>query len=266
MAEKTVGILGGMGPEATVDLFQKIVAATPASTDQEHLHIVIDNNPKIPSRQAAVLEGGEDPTPLLVSTARNLESAGADFLVMPCNAAHIFYQPVAEAVHIPVLHIADETVAEALRRYPDLQTVGILASTATIRLRLYHDRFESRGIAAISPSDEDQELVQAAIFSVKAGDKGPAIREKVQGVAERLAARGARLLVTACTELPLVLRDGDASVPVLDPTQTLAEAAVRFARGTRHSAAALCLGYPSEDAGGSHRLRPCGSSRVLSSA
>lgn len=230
MAEKIIGILGGMGPEATVDLFQKIVAATPAKTDQEHLRIIIDNNPKIPSRQAAALEGGEDPTPMLVSTARNLERAGADFLVMPCNAAHIFFQPVADAVRIPVLHIADETVAEALRRYPDLKKVGILASTATVQLRLYHDRFEAKGIAPIAPAEEDQEIVQAAIFSVKAGDKGPTVRERVRGVAEKLAARGAQLLVIACTELPLVLQDGDASVPVLDPTQTLALAVVRFAR------------------------------------
>lgn len=230
MAEKIVGILGGMGPEATVDLFQKIVAATPAKTDQEHLRIIIDNNPKIPNRQAAVLEGGDDPTPTLVSTARNLEKAGADFLVMPCNAAHLFYKAVAEAVRIPVLHIADETVAEALSRFPELESVGILASTATIQLRLYHDRFESKGIAALSPSQEEQEKVQAAIFSVKAGDKGPAVREAVREVGESLIARGAQLLVTACTELPLVLQDGDASVPVLDPTLCLALAAVRFAR------------------------------------
>lgn len=230
MAEKIVGILGGMGPEATVDLFQKIVAATPAETDQEHLRIIIDNNPKIPSRQAAMLEGGEDPTPMLVSTARNLEKAGADFLVMPCNAAHLFYQAVAEAVRIPALHIADETVAEALRRFPDLKTVGMLASTATVQFRLYHDRFEAKGIAALSPSEEEQEKLQAAIFSVKAGDKGPAVRAAVREIGENLAGRGAQLLVTACTELPLVLRDGGASVPVLDPTLCLALASVRFAR------------------------------------
>jgi len=230
VAEKIVGILGGMGPEATVDLFGKIVAATPAGTDQEHLRIIIDNNAKIPSRQAAALEGGEDPTPMLVSTAQNLERAGADFLVMPCNTAHLFYRPIAESIGIPVLHIADETVAEALRRFPNLEIVGVLASTATIKLRLYHERFEAKGIKTLSPSDEEQEAVQSAIFSVKGGDKGPEVRAKMREVAEGLAARGSQLLVTACTELPLVLRDGDASVPVLDPTQCLALAAVRFAR------------------------------------
>jgi len=230
VAEKIVGILGGMGPEATVDLFGKIVAATPAGTDQEHLRIIIDNNAKIPSRQAAVLEGGEDSTPMLVSTAQNLERAGADFLVMPCNTAHLFYQPIAEAIAIPMLHIADETVGEALRRFPSLETVGVLASAATIKLRLYHERFEARGVKVVSPSDVEQEAIQSVIFSVKGGDKGPEVQARVREVAESLATGGAQLLVTACTELPLVLQDGDVSVPVLDPTQCLALAAVRFAR------------------------------------
>jgi aspartate racemase len=230
MAEKVIGILGGMGPEATIDLFQKIVAATPARTDQEHLRVIIDNNPKIPDRTAALLHGGEDPTPLLQATARNLERAGADFLIMPCNSAHLFFDKVVEAVRIPVLHIADEAVAESLRRYPGIERVGILAATGTARLGLYHKRFEAKGIRALSPSDADQEIVHAAIFSVKAGDKGPAVRERIRGVAERMAGQGAQLLLTACTELPLILQDGDVSVPVLDPTQALAQAAVRLAR------------------------------------
>jgi len=230
MPEKVVGILGGMGPEATVDLFQKIVAATPARTDQKHLHIIIDCNAKIPSRQAA-LEGGEDPTPALQATARNLQKAGADFIVIPCNSAHNYYDRIVQAVWIPVLHIADEAVAEAVRRYPDLKVVGVLGATASIKMRLYQERFEARGIKALTVSEEDQEIVQGAIDRVKAGDKGPEVQSRVREMAEKLAARGAQLLLTACTELPLVLHDGDASVPVLDPTQMLAEAAVRFARG-----------------------------------
>lgn len=229
MTEKTIGILGGMGPEATIDLFRKIVATTPAKIDQEHLRIIIDNNPKIPDRTAALLQGGIDPTPLLQTTARNLERAGADFLVIPCNSAHLFYDSIVEVVRIPVLHIADEAVAEAGRRYPEIETVGILAAHGTVQLGLYHKRFEARGIRALSPSDTDQEIVQGAIFSVKAGDKGPAVRERIRVVAERLAGQGAQLLLTACTELPLILQDGDVSVPVLDPTQALALAAVRRA-------------------------------------
>lgn len=230
MPEKVVGILGGMGPEAAIDLFQKIVAATPASTDQEHLHIIVDSNTKIPSRQAALLEGGEDPTPMLQATARNLQKAGADFLVVACNSAHPYYEQIVASVWIPVLHIADETVAEAVRRYPGLKAVGVLGASGAIRLRVYQERFEGRGIRALVPSDDDQEIVQRTIFGVKAGEKGPEARARILDVAEKLAAAGAQLVLAACTELPLVLRDGDLSVPVLDPTQLLAEAAVRYAR------------------------------------
>jgi aspartate racemase len=231
MEEKVVGIMGGMGPEATADLFRKILAATPAKTDQEHLHIIIDCNSKIPSRPAALLEGGPDPTPLLQSTARNLERAGADFLVVACNTAHLFYERITEAVRIPVLHIVDEAIGEAQRRYPGLQSVGVLAGRGAIRLRLYQDRMEAKGIKAVVPSDEDQEIVVSVISSVKAGEKGPAVQSKIWNVAERLAKAGAQVVFTGCTELPLVLEDGDVGVPVLDPTQALAEAAVRFARG-----------------------------------
>jgi aspartate racemase len=231
MGEKIVGIMGGMGPEATVDLFRKILAATPAKSDQEHLHILIDCNSKIPSRPKALLEGGPDPTPLLQSTARNLERAGADFLVVACNTAHLFYDRIVEAVRVPVLHIVDEAIGEAQRRYPGLHSVGVLAGRGAIRLRLYQDRLEAKGIKAIVPSDEDQEIVVSVIYSVKAGDKGPAVREKIREVAHRLGRVGAQAVFTGCTELPLVLEDGDVDVPVLDPTQALAEAAVRFALG-----------------------------------
>ena len=229
--EKVVGIIGGMGPAATVDLFRKIVEATPAKRDQEHLRILIDCNAKIPSRPAALLKGGPDPTPLLQETARTLERAGAGVLLVACNTAHLFHDRIVAAVGIPVLHIVDEAIAEAVRRYPRVRAVGILAGGAAIRLRLYQDRLEAKGIRAIIPPGPDQESVISAIYSVKAGDKGPAVRARIREVAEGLARAGAELLFTGCTELPLVLQDGDVSVPVLDPTLILAQAAVRFARG-----------------------------------
>jgi aspartate racemase len=229
--EKVVGILGGMGPEATLDLFRKILAATPAKKDQEHLRILIDCNSKIPSRPAALLKGGPDPTPHLQESARILEQAGAGFLLVACNTAHLFYERIAEAVRIPVLHIVDEAIAEAQRRFPRLRSVGILAGGGAIRLRLYQDKLEAKGIQAIVPAEQDQERVVSIIYGVKAGDKGPEARAGIRAVAEALAGAGAEVLFTGCTELPLVLQDGDVAVPVLDPTQILAEAAVRFARG-----------------------------------
>ncbi|HEX9017160.1 MAG TPA: amino acid racemase [Chloroflexota bacterium] len=230
MAEKAIGILGGMGPEATVDLFAKIVAATPARTDREHLRIIVDDNPKVPDRIRAIFDGGEDPVPVLRDMARNLEHSGAGLLVIACNTAHVYYDAITEAVAIPILHIADEAVAELLRRYPGVRVVGVLGTDVTIRLGIYHSRLERSGVRPITPEPSDQEIVLSCIASVKAGDKGSAVRARLLAVAERLVARGAGVLITACTELPLLLRDGDASVPILDPTQTLALAAVRLAR------------------------------------
>jgi aspartate racemase len=231
VAEKVVGIVGGMGPEATLDLFGKLLAATPARTDQEHLHILIDCNSKIPSRPKALLEGGPDPTPLLQATARNLERAGADVLLIACNTAHLFYDRIVTAVRIPVLHIVEEAIAEATQRYPGLRAVGVLGGAGAIRLRQYQDRLEAKGLRAVVPSDADQEAVVSVIYRVKAGDKGPAVRARIREVAERLAAAGAEVMFLGCTELPLVLADGEAAVPVLDPTAVLARAAVRLARG-----------------------------------
>src|SRR5438132_7490497 len=113
MADKVIGVLGGMGPWATLDLFEKILRLTPAQVDQDHFRLVIDNNPKIPDRSPAILGEGEDPTPGLIATAQNLQQAGADFLVIPCNTAHFFYDRIVTAVSIPVLLIIDEFAAAA---------------------------------------------------------------------------------------------------------------------------------------------------------
>ena len=110
MKDKTVGILGGMGPEATIDLFARIVKHTHAKKDDDHLRIIIDNNPKMPSRQDAILKGGESPVPAMRETARNLERAGADFIIIGANTPHYFYDEIKDAVRIPFLHIIEEAV------------------------------------------------------------------------------------------------------------------------------------------------------------
>ena len=105
MAKKIIGIIGGMGPLATVDLFEKITLHTKAQQDQDHLRVLIDSNTNIPDRTAALLHGGEDPVPQLIASATSLEKMGAQVLVMPCNTAHNFYDAVAGAVEVPVLHM-----------------------------------------------------------------------------------------------------------------------------------------------------------------
>jgi aspartate racemase len=231
MSKKTVGIIGGMGPDATVDLFQKIIRATPAVKDQDHLRILIDNNPAIPDRTRAILYDGESPVSALTATAKNLEMAGADFLVMPCNTAHYYHNLLSKAVQIPLLHMMEETTRRIREEYPRVQKVGVMATDGTIQSRLYHRSLEGAGFTVLVPDGVHQRILMEAIYGpdgIKAGQRmAPAVR--VQRVAGHLIEAGCDLLVAGCTEIPLVLSDGDCAVPVLDATWILAEAAVRMA-------------------------------------
>jgi len=232
MPGKTIGILGGMGPEATADLFLKIIRSTPAHTDQEHLRVLIDSNPAIPDRTAAILGEGPDPVPLLVSTARHLEEGGADLIVIPCNTAHYFYDSVQESVSIPVLHIMRETAAYLSERYPEVRTAGLLATTGTVRTGLYQGCLAEHALDTVVPDEAGQSVVMDCIYGergVKAGHTGPEVTGRLVRVAAELIRRGAGVVIVGCTELPLVLHDGDLPVPVIDPTRVLAEAAVRAA-------------------------------------
>jgi len=220
-----------MGPEATIDLFAKIVRSTRASRDQDHLRIIIDNNPAIPDRQKAILENGVSPVKLLVETARNLEGAGADFIVMPCNTAHYWIEDIRKAVRIPVVDMIEETAEEIARAYPSLRTVGILAATGTVRSGLYQNNLRRLRINCVSPVDDDQLTLMGVIYSVKAGDvsKHPVAAE----VARRVVTAGAEAVVSGCTEIPLVLKTGDLSVPLIDATQVLASRTVEISQGLR---------------------------------
>lgn len=225
MTKKTVGILGGMGPEATADLFMKIIKATPAKKDQEHFRVVMDSNPKIPDRTAFILGKGEDPRPLLLAGAKNLERLGASFIVIPCNTAHYFHKAIQDSVGVRVLNIMDEVAGHLSGK---AQRVGILASTGTLTTRLYENALARCGIETVLPQGTDQDEVMRAIYAVKAGelDIGKEIALE-QG--RKLVAAGAQAVVAGCTEIPLVLKEGDLEVPVIDATTILAQSAVRFA-------------------------------------
>ena len=229
MPEKIIGILGGMGPEATTDLFYKIIKLTPAGKDQDHLRVIIDNNPKIPDRTAAILGKGEDPLPALRETARNLEKAGADFIIIPCNTAHYFLPSIQESVKIPLLNIIEETAKETQKKIPSIKKVGLLASIGTYKTEIYSQHFKKFNIEVISPEEKDKEKVMKVIYAVKTGDLSEEIKKNITSIAQKLIDKGAEAVIAGCTEIPLILKEGDVSVPIIDPTQALAEAAVQKA-------------------------------------
>jgi len=227
MPEKIIGILGGMGPEATIDLFYKIIKFTPAEKDQDHLKIIIDNNPKIPDRTAAILGKGKDPLPALRKTAKNLEKAGADFIIIPCNTAHYFLHSIQESVKIPILNMIEETAKETRGKIPLIQKVGLLASTGVYETKIYHQNFKKFNIEVISPEKKDKEKIMKVIYAVKAGDLSEEVKKNIISIAQKLIDKGSEAIIAGCTEIPLILKEGDVSVPIIDPTQILAKAAIQ---------------------------------------
>lgn len=223
--KKVIGILGGMGPEATADLFLKIIKSTRAEKDQDHIRVVIDSNPEIPDRTAFIMGQGPDPRPLLIETAKNVEKMGASFIAIPCNTAHYFHSEIQAAVGIPVLHIMKE-VASYLRG--KVTAAGLLASTGTVKTRLYDSALGEAGIATIVPDEDRQRKVMEAIYMVKAGKLEPA-RKVIIEQGMYLVSQGAQAVIAGCTEIPLILHEGDLPVAVIDATKILAESCVRLA-------------------------------------
>lgn len=230
---KTVGVLGGMGPEATVDFMATVVAMTPVKTDQDHVHMIVDNDPSVPSRQDAILRDGADPGPKLARMAKGLEEAGADFLVIPCNSAHAFAKAVTDAVDIPLLSIIDVTVAACL----DYESVGLLTTEGCSRSRVYQESMQSLGKKLVIPTEEELSELTDLVFSIKQGDKSDLVTRRMLRMVDTLQARGAQAMIAGCTEIPLVIDKSMLSIPLISSTDELARQTVAFALGVSMTAA-----------------------------
>jgi aspartate racemase len=229
--ELTAGVLGGMGPEATVDFMSKVIAMTHARKDQDHIHLIVDHNPKVPNRQAAILDGGEDPAPELADMARRLEKAGADFLVIVCNSAHAFLDTLRDATGLPFVSIIDVTIAEIKQRYPDARRVGVLATNGLLAAGIYQKSLAAAGLDPVLPDDEDLARLMTLIARIKSGDKGREVAQEMGALAELLASAGADVVIAGCTEIPLVLDAAKNTVPVVASTDVLARKTIALAQG-----------------------------------
>ena len=221
---RVVGIIGGMGPEATVDLMRRVVAKTPAHDDQDHIHLIVESNPKIPSRIAHLIEGsGADPTPELIRIAVNLQRAGAQALAIPCNTAHAYAHSIRRAVSIPLLDMIGLTV-EQIAHSPRVAKVGLLATSAVLATELYAKAFSAHGIAVVHP--KRQEEVMALIKAVKGGDTGLQSQSALGRIALELGPQ-ADVLLIGCSELSVIA--AAVTVPYVDSLDVQADAIVRFA-------------------------------------
>ncbi len=229
MAEKVIGVLGGMGPEATLDCFDKIIKNTPAEKDQDHLRVLIDCNPKVPDRTAAICENGESPVPIMLDGARSLTQAGADFIIIPCVSAHFFLDDLRGQIDIPILSIFDAVTEAVDKDNLTIRVVGLLATTGTVQGRLFQKRLEQNQIATITPVESDQEKVMSCIYNIKATqvrDRREKAKMELLEVANNLTKKGAQGIIAGCTEVPLALGPEDLQVPFFDPLLILARAAI----------------------------------------
>lgn len=200
---RRVGVLGGMGPQATILLMQKVLASVQAADDFDHIPLIVDQNPQVPSRIRHIIDGqGDDPGPVLAAMAKGLVAAGADGLAMPCNTAHHYADAITAAVSVPFLDMVELSVTKAAGLAGYGGKVGILASPAVRKIGLFDARFAAFGIKPIYPSNEAAML--AAIRQIKAKGPGPEAQKLLQAASEELLDRNARVQMIACTEFSLI--------------------------------------------------------------
>ncbi len=226
-----IGILGGMGPEATVLLMQKIISATPAKDDADHIPLIVDQNPQVPSRIAHLIEGrGDDPGPVLAAMARRLQAAGAEALAMPCNTAHHYAPAIRAAVTIPFIDMVALSVARAAA-IAGKGRVGILASPAVRKVGLFDAPCAAAGITPVYAADEAATL--ATIRRIKAEGATDAARAGLAAAAAALQDQGATVQMIACTEFSLITDAIDPGISCFDTLDCLVEAILTFAASGR---------------------------------
>ncbi|KHT62730.1 aspartate racemase [Photobacterium gaetbulicola] len=225
---RKLGILGGMGPLATVEFMQKIIAQTPACSDQQHIPMLVSNNPQIPDRTAFLISNGDDPYPVLKQGMEQLEQAGAECIVMPCNTAHYWYPRLSNTCRVHMISILDSVVDEAQQR--GYRKVGIMATTATMTTRMYQTKLAQKQIAAVAPTQDQQQAVMDGIYAVKAGNVEQGHR-LMKPVFDTLLEHGAEAVILGCTEIPVALAETVFHQPqqCLDSLDILAKACIEWA-------------------------------------
>ncbi|MDD4402958.1 MAG: amino acid racemase [Desulfitobacteriaceae bacterium] len=226
---KTLGVIGGMGPQATADFFQKVLDNTKADRDQDHIHVIIDSNPKTPDRTEAILGSGESPLKALVNSALKLQLMGADFLAMPCNTAHYFYDDIVKFIDIPFINMIDEVSATVRVRDPKATRVGLLATKGVYSMGLYSRYLQKYDLEAVIPPEEGKEIVGETIYTIKK-DINLVDPTGINRVINEMKSKGVDTIILGCTELPLIVDRYPERLEYIDSTLVLAKKAVELTR------------------------------------
>lgn len=230
--EPVVGILGGMGPEATVELMRRIVARTPAQRDQDHIRCIVDQNGGVPNRVTSIRGTGAPAGPVLADMARRLAAWGADMLCMPCNTAHHYMDDIKAAAPLPFVDMLECTAARVRERFPEAKTAAVLCTVGTRETGLYENRLTRHGIDAVYPPPMQQEMLTTVIAAVKAGDTGPKVREDFLRVIRHMHENGAPVCIAACTELSVICPDSQQAPNVVDALDALVDALITNVKGS----------------------------------
>ncbi|HHT50086.1 MAG TPA: aspartate/glutamate racemase family protein [Eubacteriaceae bacterium] len=229
MNNKIIGIIGGMGPEATANLYLKIIRATHVEKDQDHYRVIIDGNSKIPDRTAAILSQGESPISGMIEAGKNLEKLGVDLALIPCITAHYFINEVQKQLSIPILNALEELNNYIKSYYPSIKKIGILATSGTIKSKLFNRYIQD--IEIIIPHTASQEeKVMKAIYGergIKAGNIEGEPLELLIMASNELIEKGAELIIAGCTEVGLVLKPHHIPKPLIDPMDVAVEIALK---------------------------------------
>jgi aspartate racemase len=230
---KVLGVLGGMGPLASAHFMTRLTLLTPALRDQDHIPAILWSDPRIPDRTRTHIPGAEDPLPWLLRGVAGLRRAGVGAIVIPCNTAHGWYEPICDAAAaIPVLHIVDAAQAELRRHAAAPGPVGIMATEAALAMRLYQDGLEAQGWRCVVPSPETMAVrVTPAIEMIKVNRLSEAYT-LLSLCVDELVEQGVAAIILACTEIPVALKAGPRpAVPIFDTTDALAKSAVAWWQG-----------------------------------
>lgn len=232
-----VGVLGGMGPLATIDFMRKMLQATPAVVDQEHVPVVVSSIPQVPDRTQAFRREGASPLAAMLASGRRLVAAGAGLAVIPCNTAHLWFDEVQQSLGLPMLHLVDAALEDAVIAAGPGGRIGLLATDATLASGLYVNRAlppeAGQGVQWVLPTaGEMLTLLMPGVAAIKAGQL-PVGAGLLMEAAQALLRRGAAAVVLGCTEIPLVLDADNAPLPVVDATAALARRAVAWSLAQR---------------------------------
>lgn len=218
-----LGVLGGMGPAATVDFLMKLQALTPAERDQDHIRTIVDINPQVPDRNDPLAKPG----PVLAEMAGALQGAGAEVLAITCNTAHAYADLISRSSGLPLIDMI--TTASVAARDTGARRAGVLGTRQA--LKLYREYLAAQGMGMVTLEPARQEVFMGLIHRIKGGDLGREVRAEMAALSADLAANGAETIIAGCTEAPLVLEPGSIRLPFIDASETLARRCV-----------AVCLG------------------------